>query len=250
VNGLRLGLINLGGWTLLTLRSLRELIRPPVEVRRTIYELDQIGVRSLGIVLLTAMFTGMVLALQSAHGLAAFGAKLYVGEIVSLSLVREMGPVLTALLIAGRVGAGITAELGTMAVTEQVDAIRVLGASPVRKLVLPKIAATMIMLPLLTLLADALGILGGMFVSMYEFDMGVVFYWTRVFNAVSVDDLMSGLGKSAFFGLFISTIGCYYGLNARGGADGVGRATTRTVVVASITILVSDFFLTKLFMLL
>jgi phospholipid/cholesterol/gamma-HCH transport system permease protein len=159
-------LFHLGGWSLLVLQCLRELVRPPIEVRRTIYEIDQVGVRSLNIVCLTALFTGMVLALQSAYGLSAFGAKLYVGEIVSLSLVREMGPVLTALMVGGRVGAGMTAELGTMAVTEQVDAIRVLGASPIRKLVLPKVMATVIMLPLLTMLADAVGILGGMIVSL------------------------------------------------------------------------------------
>jgi phospholipid/cholesterol/gamma-HCH transport system permease protein len=179
-----------------------------------------------------------------------YGAKLLIADAVSLSLVRELGPVLTALLVAGRVGAGITAEIGSMAVTEQVDAIRALGASPVQKLVVPKVLATMIMLPMLTILADFVGILGGLIISVKELNQTVGYYSQHVIAALTFDDIFSGVGKTFFFAAFISIIGCYNGLNATGGADGVGRATTGTVVVASILILISNFFLTKLFLLL
>ena len=241
---------HLGAYTIMVLETFREILKPPYELSRLIYEVDHLGVRSLSIVTITALFTGMVLAMQSAYSLASFGAKLYVAKIVSLSLVRELGPVLTALMVAGRVGAGITAEIGSMAVTEQVDAIRVLGASPVRKLVVPKVLATLIMLPLLTTLADVVGILGGLVISVTQLNIGASFYWNQVIHTVLMDDFLSGIGKSVFFALFISTIGCYNGLTTTGGADGVGRATTLTVVLASISVLISDFFLTKLFLML
>jgi len=192
---------------------------------------------------------GMVVALQTAYSLAAFGAKYVIGDVVSMTLVRELGPVLTALMVGGRVGAGITAEIGSMAVTEQVDAIRALAANPIKKLVVPKVLATLIMLPVLTILADFIGILGGLFISVLELDQSGRYYWERVRQALDASDICSGIGKTFFFALFISVFGCYNGLNARGGADGVGRATTNTVVMASIAILISDFFLTKLFLL-
>ncbi len=212
-------------------------------------QLHHLGVRSLSITTITALFTGMVLALQTAYTLGVYGAKLLIGDAVSLSMVRELGPVLTSLLVAGRVGAGITAEIGSMAVTEQVDAIRALGASPVKKLVVPKVLATLIMLPLLTILADFIGIMGGLIISTKELGQSPHYYMQHVVTALSFDDIFSGVGKTIFFAGFIAIIGCYNGLNATGGADGVGRATTSTVVSASILILISNFFLTKLFLL-
>jgi len=212
--------------------------------------MEAIGVASLSITNITALFTGMVLALQTAYALAFFGAKLFIGEVVGLSLVRELGPVLTALMVGGRVGAGITAELGSMAVTQQVDAIRVMAADPVKKLVLPRVTATFIVLPLLTILAIMLGILGGLLVAVVELNVSASFYFTHVMRTVTLQDLFTGVGKSFFFALIISVIACYNGLNTRGGATGVGRATTETVVMASIGVLVSDFFITKIFMIL
>ena len=241
---------HIGKVALLTGETVRFSFRRPFGFDLLMSQLHHLGVRSLSITIITALFTGMVLALQTAHTLGMYGAKLLIADAVSLSLVRELGPVLTALLVAGRVGAGITAEIGSMAVTEQVDAIRALGASPVQKLVVPKVLATIIMLPMLTILADFVGILGGLIISVKELDQTVGYYSQHVITALSFDDIFSGVGKTFFFAAFISIIGCYNGLNATGGADGVGRATTGTVVVASILILISNFFLTKLFLLL
>jgi len=241
---------HIGKVALLTGETVRFSFRRPFGFDLLMSQLHHLGVRSLSITIITALFTGMVLALQTAHTLGMYGAKLLIADAVSLSLVRELGPVLTALLVAGRVGAGITAEIGSMAVTEQVDAIRALGASPVQKLVVPKVLATIIMLPMLTILADFVGILGGLIISVKELDQTVGYYSQHVITALSFDDIFSGIGKTFFFAAFISIIGCYNGLNATGGADGVGRATTGTVVVASILILISNFFLTKLFLLL
>ena len=173
---------------------------------------------------------------------------MFVSRILGVSLVRELGPILTALMIGGRVGAGITAELGTMAVTEQVDALRALGASPVRALVVPRLLALFIMLPALTVVADLVGVLGGLFISVTELRVGADFYWSQLLYGMMTDDVLSGLGKSLFFAYFIGIIACWNGLRVTGGADGVGRATTATVVAASITVLVADFFLTKLFL--
>ena len=237
----------LGGLGLLFYQVLG-CLRKRWEGQLILAQMEQIGVRSLSIVLLTAVFTGMVLALQMANYLTRFGAKPYAGRILALSMLREMGPVLTALMIGGRVGAGITAELGSMKVTEQVDDMRSLGVNPVQKLVFPRLAALIVMLPLLTVLADSVGVLGGLLISVTELDIAPDFYLISIVQFIRFQDLLSGLGKSFFFALFIATIACYHGLEADGGADGVGRATTRTVVVSSITILVSDFFLTKLFL--
>jgi len=220
----------------------------PFYVQETIHQMDETGVKSLGITNITALFTGMVLALQTAYSLAAFGGKLFIGRVVSLSLVRELGPVLTALMVGGRVGAGITAELGSMTVTEQVDALRAMAVSPVRRLVTPRLLAVLVMLPALTALADLLGILGGLGIAVWELQISASFYFNSIWNQLHIADIASGLGKSFFFAVEIAMIGCYNGLTVEGGAAAVGRATTRTVVGASISILVSDFFLTKLFL--
>jgi len=211
-------------------------------------QLDQIGVRSLSIVNLTATFMGMVLALQMGSFLAKFGAQIFVSRVVGVSLLRELAPVLTPLMVGGRVGAGITAELGSMAVSEQIDAIRSLGADPVRKLVVPRMVALLIMLPLLTVIADAVGVAGGCLIAITELGLTTEFYTRTLLQALAFSDFFSGLAKAVFFAYFIGIIACHNGLAARGGADGVGRATTATVVAASVAVLVADFFLSKLFL--
>ena len=241
---------HIGSMTVLLFQIPATMVRRPFEIVGIIDQLDHLGVKSLSIVNITALFTGMVLALQTAYSLATFGAKQFVAQLVALSIVRELGPVLTALMVGGRVGAGITAEVGSMQVTEQIDAMRALGADPVKKIVMPKVVATVVILPILTILADFLGIVGGLFISWLELKQAPQFYMANVLNSLTIEDIMSGVGKTAFFGLFISLIGCYNGLTATGGASGVGSATTNTVVSASISILISNFFITKLFMIL
>ena len=238
-------LAEIGGMALLLGETAREGVRGRLDWRDLMRQLDEVGARSVSIVTITALFAGMVLALQSATALQRFGAKTVVGQVVAMSLVREMGPVLTALVIAGRVGAGMTAELGSMAVTEQVDALRALGASPIRRLVLPRLLAIIVALPALTLLADGIGIVGGALVALDESGQPVSSYIASSFSHMQAGDVASGIGKAFFFGGCIGLIACWNGLAATGGADGVGRATTSTVVRASISILVADFFLTK-----
>ena len=246
VIGLALG--HVGSISLLFSQTVRETVRRRPEWAVVLDQMHQLGVRSLAIATVTALFTGMVLALQTSYSLAAYGAKLFVGDIVALSLVRELGPVLTALMVGGRVGAGITAEIGSMKVTEQIDAIRAMAANPVRKLVVPKVLAIAIMLPVLVVFADFVGIMGGLLMAVFTLHQPAAFYMQHVVQALSVQDVLSGVGKSIFFALFISLIACHSGLSAEGGADGVGRATTQTVVAASLAVLVSDFFLTKFFL--
>ncbi len=245
------GLIRaVGDVTVLTGACLRELLRRPFEWALISEQMFRLGVRSMPLVGLTIAFTGAVMALQVSYTLAAYGAKLYVGSFVAVTLIKELGPVLTAVMFAARVGAGITAELGSMNVTEQIDALRALGASPVKKLVLPRLAALMVMVPILTMIGDLLGILGGMYVAVAEIEQGAGYYWSKVREFLVLGDLLSGVGKTFFFAFFIGIIACYNGLNTRGGASGVGRATTNTVVAASIAIFTSNFFLAKLFLVL
>jgi len=236
-----------GALGILTGRAFLAMIAPPYEIGQWVRQMDQIGVRSLGVAAVTTLFTGMVLALQTALSLPALGVKYYIGSVVSKSLVRELGPVLTALIVGGRIGSGMTAEIGTMKVTEQIDALRAMAADPVKKLVAPKLVATLVMLPALTILGDALGILGGLIVASLTLDLTPGLYINDVLDTLNFGDVFSGIAKSFFFAYFITIIGCYNGLNTTGGADGVGRATTNTVVLAAILVLVSDFFLTKLF---
>jgi len=238
----------LGELGLLTWDVVRYLFRRPFETSLFIEQLDNIGWRSLNVVNLTAIFTGMVLALQMGGFLSRFGAKIYVSRIMGISLLREMGPVLTALMIGARVGAGIAAELGSMTVTEQVDAMRALASNPVKKLVVPRVLATIVILPVLTMIADAVGLFGGLLIAVTQLGVSAEFFYTSLIRNVGLSDLLSGLGKAFFFGYLISIIACHKGLGTRGGADGVGRATTSAVVAASISILVADFFLTKLFL--
>ena len=241
-------LANLGSVTVLSGKAFKEMFRRPFELRLTITQLEQGGVDSWSITVLTAIFTGMVMASQFAIGLQPFGASLYTGKLVSLGIVRELGPVLTALLVGGRVGAGFTAEIGSMAVTEQIDAIRALGADPVRKLVVPRVRAMVIAMPLLTMLADLIGCFGGAMITVAEVNVTWRFALQQMLDTIDPYDLNHGLLKSLFFGFFIAIVGCWTGMRTFGGTEGVGLATTRAVVYTSITILVSDFILTRIFL--
>jgi phospholipid/cholesterol/gamma-HCH transport system permease protein len=240
-------LAHTGGLATLAARASIASVTPPFELRAWVRQMEQIGVRSVAVAAVTTIFTGMVLALQTAYSLPQIGVKYYIGTVVAKTLTRELGPVLTALIVGGRIGAGMTAELGTMKVTEQIEALRSMAADPVRKLVAPKLVATLVMLPLLTMIGNVLGILGGLFIAVVQLQLSVGHYWNDALGALTLGDIASGLGKSLFFAFFVAVIACHNGLTARGGADGVGRATTNTVVLAAITVLISDFFLTKLF---
>jgi phospholipid/cholesterol/gamma-HCH transport system permease protein len=239
-----------GQFALLAGATFRAALRPRFPWLEVMRQIEAIGARSSTIVLITALFTGMVLALQTGIALARFGAKPYVGAVVGLSLARELGPVLTALMVGGRVGAGITAEIGAMQVTEQVDAIRSMGADPVQKLVLPRVLAATLALPLLTVLADVLGAIGGLGLAWTQFGIDPSFYLQTIRNTVQVEDMFSGIVKTFVFGWLIAMVGCSTALQTTGGTVGVGRATTRAVVAASIGVLVTDFFLTQLLVLL
>jgi phospholipid/cholesterol/gamma-HCH transport system permease protein len=238
----------LGELSDLAVQTIQQFIRGPIDREVVIAQFDQIGVRSISIVAITSLFIGMVLALQTAYSLAEFGGALLIGKVVSLSLIRELAPVLMALMVGGRVGAGIAAEIGTMKVTEQIDALRALATNPVRKLVVPRVLATTVMMPLLTLLACFIGIAGGLIIAVGSLHLTSNFYIRSVIETVKYNDLASGVGKTFFFGFAIGLIACHNGLSTTGGADGVGRSTTATVVTASITVLVLDFFLTKVFL--
>ena len=238
-----------GGVGLLIATAMKTLFTQRFEGRLVVRQIYEIGVRSLSLTNLIAVFTGMVLALQFIVGLKRFGLELYSGQVVGVAITRELGPVLTALMVAARVGSGITAELGSMAVSEQILAIRAMGGSPISKLVVPRLLVTTIGTPLLTVIAIFVGILGGMIVTIFETGIGAIFYYEQVKRTVEVYDFFSGVAKTAFFGLFIGAIACYKGLNTTGGTKGVGEATTQTVVHCAIVIFISDFFLTKLFLL-
>jgi phospholipid/cholesterol/gamma-HCH transport system permease protein len=233
-------------FTYLFLNSIGSIVRPPRYLTDTLLQMDVIGVGSLPIVLLTGFFTGGVLALQSYRTLSAFGSVEFLGEVVSISVVRELGPVLTALMVAGRNSSGIASEIGSMLVSEQIDAMRALGTDPLRKLVAPRLYAALTTLPVLTVLADFCGMLGGFFVSVSTAHLTSTEYWTNAYEALDFRDVMQGLLKPFFFAAIVALVGCYFGLKTRGGTEGVGRSTTQAVVVASVLILVVDFFITKL----
>ena len=224
----------------------RGLMSRPIYTRDIIEQLDAIGIGSLTVVLLTGLFTGMVLALQSGLTLDQFGARSVVGRLVSASMVKELGPVLTALMVTGRVGSGIAAELGSMVVTDQIAALRALGTDPVRKLVIPRVIAGTVMVPVLTIISDGVGMLGGLLISVTQLQVAGSVYWTNVKEGLYLDDLWMGLLKPIVLGFALVTIGCHVGLRAKGGTQGVGRATTNAVVAASVAILAADFLLTKL----
>jgi len=232
-------------YSLLTLRALGNFFSPPRYLADTIEQMDLIGVGSLPIVMLTGFFIGAVMVLQTAQQFERFGQTALTGDVVAIALVRELGPTITALLVAGRNASGIASELGSMLVTEQVDAMRAMGTDPIRKLVTPRVVATVLMLPLLTAVADFVGLIGGFVISNFELRLNPVQYWTRAIDALEFADLVQGMAKPLVFGFILSTVGCYYGLSVRGGTQGVGRATTEAVVASSVLIFVANFFITR-----
>ena len=231
----------------LTGRALRNIFRSPHYTDDILLQMDIIGVGSLPIVILTGGFSGAVMALQMSRALATYGATGQVGQIVAITLVRELGPVLSALLVAGRSGSGMASELGSMKVTEQIDAMRALGTDPIQKLVTPRLLATAIMLPLLTIISDLVGLAGGFLVSSITLNTTASQYWNTAYRALVWNDLAQGLLKPFVFGMVIALVGCFYGLRTSGGTQGVGLATTKAVVVASVWIFVITFFITQIF---
>jgi phospholipid/cholesterol/gamma-HCH transport system permease protein len=239
----------------LGLRTAKGLVTRPFYSRDAVVQLDSIGVGSLGIVFLTGLFTGMVLALQSAVEMERFGATIYIGRLVGASTVRELGPVLTALMVSGRAGSGIAAELGAMRVTEQIDALQTMGVDPVRKLVVPRFVACLIALPLLTIVTDIVAILGGLLISVVNLGLSPDLYMRSVYDTLSQTgfifryvpiDFVMGMVKPLFFGAIIALTACHFGMRTQGGTEGVGRAATESVVVTSILILATDYFLTQI----
>jgi len=235
-------------YALLSARAVANLFRRPLYVADMIQQADLIGVGSLSIVLLTGFFTGAALALNSANTLQRFGSLTLIAQLVSVSMVRELGPVLTALMVAGRNASGMASEIGSMIVTEQIDAMRALGTDPVKKLVTPRVIATVFMLFFLTILADLLGLFGGAVLSTLSFGIDWHQYWSSGWQILVYQDVFTGLVKPVLFGFIISTVGCYYGMSARGGTQGVGRATTQAVVASSLLVVVVDTVVTRLLM--
>jgi len=234
-----------GGLILMFWSTLRLTFSPPYNVRNFLRQMVEVGVNSLPVVLITAAFTGAVLALQSYIGFKRFGAEGLVGSVVALSMTRELGPVLTGLIVSGRAGAAMAAELGTMRVTEQIDALETLATNPIQYLVVPRFLSGLLMLPALTVFSDAVGILGGYFVSTRILGANPTLYLRRTWDFLNITDIYHGLYKAFFFGGAIALISCYHGYHSEGGAAGVGRATTRAVVMSSMAVLISDYFLSS-----
>ena len=233
-------------YSYLAAQSVTNIFSRPHYVQDTLDQMDSIGVGSLPIVLLTGFFIGAVMVLQTASQFVRFGQTSLTGDAVALALVRELGPTLTSLLVTGRCASGIASELGSMLVTEQVDAMRAMGTDPSRKLVTPRVVATVLVVPLLTTMSDFIGLVGGCVAAVFSLRLGVVQFWTRAIDALEFSDIMQGMMKSIVFAFILSTVGCYKGLTVRGGTQGVGRSTTQAVVISSVMIIVADTFLTKL----
>jgi phospholipid/cholesterol/gamma-HCH transport system permease protein len=232
----------------LTGRALRNIFRSPHYGADVIIQMDTIGVGSLLIVVLTGFFAGVVMALQMSNALRSYGQVSKTGTIVSITLARELGPVFSALMVAGRNATGMASELGSMKVTEQIDAMRALGTDPVQKLVTPRVIASGVMLPLLTVIADFVGLFGGWIVAVLFLNLTSVQYWSTSWRALEwKDDVLQGLLKPVVFGLTLSLIGCFYGLRTTGGTQGVGKATTQAMVASAVFILILDVMITKLF---
>ena len=232
-------------YALISGRALGNLFQRPFYGADVITQADIIGVGSIPIVILTGFFTGGVLALQSASTLAQFGAAAVTGQLVSFSMIKELGPVLTSLMVSGRNASGMASELGSMMVTELIDAMRALGTDPLKKLVMPRIVATVVMLFFLTIISDAIGILGGAAVSVFLLSQDSSQYFHTAYQSLRYADILQGMVKPIFFGLIISSIGCYYGMTTRGGTQGVGRSTTQAVVWSSVLIIASDFVISR-----
>jgi phospholipid/cholesterol/gamma-HCH transport system permease protein len=246
MNPITRGILQIQEITLLAWRVLRGVFRPPLYFREIIQQMDVLGVGSLTIIMLVGGFTGIALALNSANTLQKFGVQSVTGQLVATSLIRELGPVLTCIILAGRAGSGIAAELGSMLVSEQIDAMRALGTDPIKKLVTPRIVALVTTAPVLTVFCNMVGILGGMFAATTLMQQPTSVYFSSAQKAISFNELLGGLLKPVVFGFIVAIIGCYMGLSTRGGTVGVGRNTTRSVVVSSVLIIGVDTLLTKL----
>jgi phospholipid/cholesterol/gamma-HCH transport system permease protein len=233
-------------YALLAARAVGNVFKRPLYVADMMQQADLVGVGSLPIVALTGFFTGAVLAVNTAASLGRFGALSLIGQLVSISMVRELGPVLTGLMVAGRNASGMASELGSMIVTEQIDAMRALGTDPIKKLVTPRVVSTTVMLFFLVIISDALGLLGGDMVATLMLGLDSHEYWSSAWQTLVFQDVFMGLIKPVIFGFLISTVGCYYGMSAKGGTQGVGKATTEAVVASSILIIAVDFFVTRL----
>jgi len=227
-------------------QTVRGIFSRPFYFHDVVEQFDEIGLGSLTVVLLTGFFTGAVLALQTGITLDQFGARPFVGRLISASMIKELGPVLTGLMLAGRIGSGIAAELGSMVVTDQINALRALGTDPVRKLVVPRVLAGFFMAPVLTVISDTVGILGGWLIAVYQLRVASSLYWTSITEALYLQDAWMGILKPFFLGYVIVTIGCHVGLRTSGGTQGVGRSTTAAMVAASVAVIAVDFFVTRL----
>ena len=245
-NALKQEIFAVQDYSLMSLQALLNIFTPPQYWTDAIEQMNSIGVNSLPIVAFASLFIGDVMVLQTAAQFQRFGETALTGDVVALALVRELGPTITALLVAGRNASGIASELGSMIVTEQVDAMRALGTDPLRKLVTPRLVAMVAMLPLLVAVSDFVGLLGGFLVASTTLRLGAVQFWTRAIHALEFGDLVQGLAKPFIFAFIIATIGCYQGLRVKGGTQGVGRATTSAVVISSVLVLVVNFFMTKI----
>jgi phospholipid/cholesterol/gamma-HCH transport system permease protein len=245
VNGLKRGLLEVQEYVRLQIATVRGAFSRPFYFHDVVEQFDAIGLGSLTVVLLTGFFTGAVLALQTGITLDQFGARPVVGRLISASMVKELGPVLTGLMLAGRVGSGIAAELGSMVVTDQINALRALGTDPIRKLVVPRVLAGFFMAPVLTVIADGVGIVGGWLVAVFQLRVASSVYWSSIVKGLYIEDAWMGLVKPFCLGFVIVTIGCHVGLRTTGGTQGVGRSTTNAVVAASVAVIAVDFFVTR-----
>jgi len=239
-------LLSFQEYVYLTARAIANIFTPPFYVSDLLAQMDLIGVGSVPIVTLTGFFIGVVMVLQTSSQFERFGETALTRDAVALALVRELGPVIAALLVTRRNGSAIASELGSMVVTEQIDAMRALGTDPIRKLVTPRVLASILMLPLLTAVSDFVGLVGGFIVAHFTLQLGAVQFWSRAIDALAFGDLVKGMVKPLLYGLILSTVACYQGLNVRGGTQGVGRATTSATVIASVTIIMSDAVISRL----
>ena len=243
---LKAGVLELQEYVRLQAATIRGALSRPFYFRDAVEQFEQIGIGSLTVVVLTGFFTGAVLALQTGITLDQFGARPFVGRLISASMIKELGPVLTGLMLAGRIGSGIAAELGSMVVTDQINALRALGTDPIRKLVVPRVLAGFVMAPVLTVIANTVGILGGWLIAVFQLRVASSLYWSSIIEGLSFDDAIMGLVKPFCLGYVIVTIGCHVGLRTSGGTQGVGRSTTAAVVAASVAVIAVDFFVTRL----
>ena len=231
---------------LLFIKTPMWIFRPPLNLKNIVRQMEEVGVNSIPVVLIMSIFTGMVLALQSYTAFRRFNAEAFIGTVVALSMVRELGPVLSGLMVSGRVGAAMAAELGTMQVTEQIDALYALATNPIKFLIVPRFLAALFVMPVLVILADIIGIIGGYLVSVILLGTNSTIYIKRTWDYMELEDIYTGLLKACIFGIIIATISCYQGFSTRGGAEGVGKATTRAVVLSSLIILISNYFIAAL----